>query len=210
MGAAALDALRAQIRALEGAPAIDRTRLPWGVPAVDGLLGGLPVPGIVELSGPEGSGRARVALALAARICRRGGRVAWVDPLRRLYPPAAEDLGVPLDRLLVVRPTEDGTAPWAWATEQLLRSGCFGLVVVDHPGHNPRERAFSHAWARAAEHGGAVAVILARKPLRTLPADVRLAVGSGRLFVSRDRSGTSGRSGALPTLDDRCSPWGSP
>lgn len=210
MGAAALDALRARIRALEGAPAVERVRLPCGVSAVDGLLGGLPVPGIVELSGPEGAGRARVALALAARICRQGGRVAWVDPLRRLYPPAAEDLGVPLDRLLVVRPTEDGSAPWAWATEQLLRSGCFRLVVVDHPAHNVRERAFSHAWARAAEHGGAIAVVLAQKPLRALPADVRLAVGGGRLFVSRDRAGTPGRSGSLPELADRCSPWGAP
>src|SRR5262245_13637575 len=101
--ATALDALRARIRALEGDTAVRRRRVPTGVTSLDGLLGGLPQPGIVELSGPEGAGRARVALGVAATFGRAGMAIAWVDPSFRLYPPSAADHGVPLERLLVVR-----------------------------------------------------------------------------------------------------------
>src|SRR5689334_15357670 len=116
--AAAIDALRARIRALEGGASVRRRRAPSGVEALDVLLGGLPSPGIVELSGAEGTGWTRLALAAAAGATRTGRSVAWVDPQRRLYPPAAADHGVELDRLLIVRPPEDGSAPWAWTTEQ--------------------------------------------------------------------------------------------
>src|SRR5687768_9623325 len=186
-GAAALDALRARIRALEGGTPVRRRRAPCGVEALDALVGGLPTPGILELSGSEGSGRARVALAAAARTTRGGRSVAWVDPLRRFYPPCADDHGVDLDRVLLVRPPEDGSAPWAWATEQLLRSGCFPLVVVDLPERTGSRRSLAHAWARAAEHGGSTAIVLVRRSMRELPADVRLSVGAGRMFVLRDR-----------------------
>ncbi len=190
MGAALdLSALRAQIRALEGGAAVRRRRLSTGVSAFDTLLGGLPRPGIVELSGPEGSGRARAALLLAARHTARGEPVAWVDPLRRLFPPGARGLGVNLDHLLVVRPVEDGSAPWAWATEQILRSACFPLVVLDLPPSRGLRRAAAHGFARAAEHGGCTLLAIASRPSRELPADVRLAAGGGRLTVVRDRGG---------------------
>ncbi|MEQ1506004.1 MAG: recombinase RecA, partial [Myxococcota bacterium] len=149
---AALDALRVRIRALEGGTSVRRRRVASGVGPLDVLIGGLPEPGIVELAGPDGSGRVRLALGIAAAWTRAGRSVAWVDPARRLYPPACADLGVGLERLLIVRPTEDGSAPWAWATEQLLRSGCFPLVVIDHPDGGGHRRALAHGWARAAEH----------------------------------------------------------
>jgi hypothetical protein len=205
--ATALDALRARIRALEGDTAVRRRRVPSGVGSIDALVGGLPQPGIVELSGPEGAGRARVALAVAATFGRGGLAVAWVDPSFRFYPPAAADHGVMLERLLVVRPPEDGSAPWAWATEQLLRSGCFPLVVVDLPERTGSRRVLAHNWARATEHGGCSALVLSSKPTRELPADVRLAAGAGRLFVLRDRTGIPGGEAALPAWPPRASPW---
>jgi hypothetical protein len=196
MGAAPdLAALRARIRALEGGAAVRRLRPATGIGPIDQLLGGLPRPGIVELSGPDGSGRARAALSLVARHTARGEAVAWIDPLRRLFPPGAQGLGVHLDHLLVVRPVEDGSAPWAWATEQVLRAGCFPLVVLDLPPLRGLRRAAAHGFARAAEHGGCTLVVIAPRQVRELPADVRLATGAGRLSVVRDR----GREGGGPT-----------
>lgn len=209
MGRAALDALREQIRILEGGAAVARRRAASGVEALDVLLGGLPVPGLVELSGPEGSGRARVAGALAAAITRVGRPVAWIDPRSRLYPPGLAGLGVRLEQLLVVRPPEDGTAPWAWAAEQLLRSGNFPLVVIDFPDRSGVKRALAHGWARAAERGGATGVVLAARPVRELPADVRLAVlpTEQQLVAVRDRSGASGGTVALPPWPEAARPW---
>ncbi len=207
--AAALDALRARIRALEGGPRIQRRRVRSGVDELDAALGGLPEPGIVEICGAEGCGRARLALALAARVTRAGRAVAWVDPRARLYPPAAHDHGVALERLLIVRPPEDGSAPWAWATEQLLRSGCFSLVVVELPPRDGSRRALSHTWARAAEHGHCTALVLSDRPTRELPADVRLSVGGDRLYVTRDRAGgPPGGTASLPPRPRAADPWG--
>ena len=130
---AQLEELRAQIRALEGGAPVRRQRQTSGVEEIDRLLGGLPRPGIVEVCGRVGAGRVRVVGALLAAATARRRAVVWVDPMRRLYPPALAELGVELRRLLLVRPAEDGRQPWLWAAEQLLRSGCFELVVVDRP-----------------------------------------------------------------------------
>ena len=188
--AAALDVLRARIRTLEGGPRIERRRAPSGVERIDTLVGGIPVPGLVEITGADGAGRTSLAVELAA-VCTTARRlVAWVDPMARLHPPAAASRGVTLERLLVVRPVEDGSSPWVWATEQLLQSGNFPIVVVDLP---PRSRGVgsrrvaSHGWARAAEHGCCTAIVLSSRTTRELPADVRISVGDQRLTVLRDR-----------------------
>jgi hypothetical protein len=206
MGSAALDALRARIRAIEGGTVVRRRRAPTGVEVLDTLLGGLPEPGMVELSGAEGTGRFRVAFALAAAYGRAHRRVAWIDPHSRLYPPAAADHGVDLASLLVVCPPQD----WGWATEQILRSGCFPLVVVDLPEPGPAEsrRPVAHGWARAVEHGRCTALVLTRKPSRELAADVRVSVGGERLVVVRDRTGLAGGEGELPPWPKGASPWG--
>ena len=188
--AAALDVLRARIRTLEGGPRIERRRAPSGVDRFDALLGGIPVPGIVEITGAEGAGRTGLALDLAMACTASRKLVAWVDPQSRLYPPAAAARGVALEQLLIVRPVEDGSSPWVWTTEQLLRSGNFPLVVVDLP---PRtsgiasRRVASHGWARAAEHGQCTAIVIASRTTRELPAAVRISIGDRRLTVLRDR-----------------------
>ncbi len=206
--AATLEALRAQIRALEGGARIQRRRAPSGLEALDSLIGGLPLPGILEITGVVGTGKVRVALEIAARTTRDRRTVAWVDPARRLHPPTALAMGVRLERLLIVRPPEDGTTSWPWATEQLLRSGCFQQVVVDLPPRSGSRRTLSHQWARAAEQGGCTAIVLGERPTRELPADVRLAVAGGRLTVCRDRSGRFGAARVLPDWPEGTLPWG--
>lgn len=205
---AALSVLRAQIRALEGAGAVRRRRAPCGVDVLDDALGGLPLPGIVELSGPEGTGKLRTALSVVAKRTAAGQLVAWVDPERRLYPPAAAELGVVLARLLVVRPPEDGSSPWAWVTEQVARSSCFSLVVIDLPERTGSRRSLAHGWARAVEHGNCTLLVVSRRPTRELPADVRLVVGDGRLVVVRDRAGVKQQEVPLPAFPAAADPWG--
>ena len=207
--AVSLEALRAQIRAIEGSPRVHRTRVSVGVDAVDALVGGLPRPGLVELCGAPGTGGARLAAQIAAAQTRQRLSVAWVDPMQHLYPPALADLGVDLARLLVVRPPGDGTAPEGWATEQLLRSGCFSLVVTDLPPlSRGRRRPGGHAWARAAEQGQCTALLLSERPERDVPAELRLQLGGEQVSVLRDRSGRSGRRQPLPVPPVAANPWG--
>lgn len=200
--AVSLETLRAQVRALEGGAPVHRRRVVSGVDVFDRLVQGLPCPGIVELCGSDGSGHLRLALELAASATRDRRAVAWVDASRQLYPPAAAALGVDLDRLLIVRPAADGSHPEIWATEQLLRSGCFALVVSHFPESRNERRFGGHQWARAAEHGQCTALVLGARPLRDVPADVRLQVGGGQLSVLRDRGGRHGASQALADPPD--------
>ncbi|MFT4626697.1 MAG: hypothetical protein ACI8PZ_005375 [Myxococcota bacterium] len=203
---AVLDSLRERIRLLEGGAPVQRSRAPSGVPEVDRLIGGLPVPGVVELTGARGSGVTSLALHLAAAEMRAGGLVAWVDSEASLYPPALDRLGVELSRLLVVRPPADGQHSELWAAEQLLRSGCFGLVVVDRLAGGVL-RSTGHGWARACERGHSVALVLGENSARWLPAEVRLAVGDGRLTVVRDRGGRTGSHSPLPAPPPMSGPW---
>ena len=189
--------LRETIRSLEGGR-IHGDRRACGVAVFDELLGGLPVPGLIELHGHAGSGRTRLGLRLAARLIERGTLVAIVDPQCVLYPPAVAHLGVDLGGLLLVHPpprsrltlaTERAPLDWeGWAVEQLLRSGCFPLVIAVEP--RIRGRA-GHRWVRAAEAGGCTGLVISAAVSRSLPAHVRLAVDAGRVVVVRDRTGHS-------------------
>ncbi|MBN2797929.1 MAG: hypothetical protein JXX28_02165 [Deltaproteobacteria bacterium] len=185
MGAVSLEALREQIRALEGAP-VRGTVQETGVPLVDELLGGLPVPGLVELLGPQGSGRARLALTVVAALQRRGEWVCWVDFAGAFYPPAAAQRGVELSSLLVVRPP---AGRGAWAVEQILRSGLFSLVVAADP---PALGPAGARWARAAEGGMSTGMVLRGRSGRDLPVAARVAFGAGEAVVTRRVGGQLG------------------
>ncbi len=198
--AVALDLLREKIRELEG-NAVQSQRVHTGVHTLDALIGGLPQPGVVEVHGPPGSGRTRLALALTAALTAQGALVAWVDADHTLYPPAAADLAVVLRRLLVVRPPHERAA---WAAEQLLRSGCFPLVAISglsRLGHAGQR------WSLAAEAGGCTALVISEQSIRELPAVVRLSLGEGEATVLRDRGGRTGRSVALPAWPEVADPW---
>ncbi len=205
--AAVLASLRAKIHEIEGGSPVERLRAPSGIQTIDALTGGLPVPGLVELSGLPGSGSARLALSLAAAITASGQAVAWVDPLGRLYPPTAFRLGLDPSRLLVVRPPADGQRAELWTTEQLLRSGCFALVVVDLPPGTPL-RSTGHGWSRAAEHGRCTGLAVVDRPARWLPAEVRLSIRDGVATLVRDRGGRLGATARLPPWPPLADPWG--
>jgi hypothetical protein len=203
--AVSLEVLRDRIRELEGAP-VHTQRVSTGLQALDDLVGGLPQPGLVEVHGPPGSGRTRLALALAERFTAGGRLVAWVDLDCTLYPPAAGDLKVVLRRLLVVRPrllaSEADRA--VWATEQLLRCGCFPLVVVSGAVRLGR---VGQRWVHATEAGGCTCLVIGEHASRGIPAAVRLAVGRGEVVVVRNRGGRTGRAAVLPPWTKRADPW---
>lgn len=103
--------------------------LVFGIPALDQLLPlGLPRGQITALDAPLGSGGTALVLALAETTLRADEGVAFVDAARSLAPQAAAHLAA-LGRFWVIRPR--GTRSAWWCADILLRTGAFGLVVVD-------------------------------------------------------------------------------
>lgn len=92
-------------------------------------IGGVPKGRVVEIYGPESSGKTTVALHIAAEAQKAGGTVAFIDAEHALDPVYASALGVNVDELLVSQPDYGEQA--LEITEQLVRSGAIDLVVVD-------------------------------------------------------------------------------
>lgn len=99
--------------------------------AVDMALGvgGFPRGRIVEIYGPEASGKTTLALSVIAEAQKLGGQCAFVDAEHALDPARAEILGVDLDNLLMSQPDTGEQA--LEITETLIRSGAIDVVVVD-------------------------------------------------------------------------------
>jgi hypothetical protein len=99
-----------------------------GIPVIDRLLdGGLPKGAITVLTGPSGAGRTTLAAQVLAEETRSMKPVAWVDARATLYPPALEQAGVDLSRMLMVRGVAERGL---FAIEQILESGAFGVVIA--------------------------------------------------------------------------------
>jgi len=92
-------------------------------------VGGLPRGRIIEIYGPEASGKTTLALSVVAEAQKRGGQCAFVDAEHALDPQRAEILGVDLDNLLMSQPDTGEQA--LEITETLIRSGAIDVVVVD-------------------------------------------------------------------------------
>jgi len=92
-------------------------------------VGGLPRGRIVEIYGPEASGKTTLALSVIAEAQKHGGQAAFVDAEHALDPARAEILGVDLDNLLMSQPDTGEQA--LEITETLIRSGALDVVVVD-------------------------------------------------------------------------------
>ena len=92
-------------------------------------IGGVPKGRIVEIYGPESSGKTTLALHIIASAQKAGGEVAFVDAEHALDPSYARALGVNIDELLISQPDtgEDALS----ITETLVRSGAVDVVVVD-------------------------------------------------------------------------------
>lgn len=105
--------------------------IPTGFLALDIALGvgGVPKGRIIEIFGPEASGKTTVALSIIAEAQKTGGVAAFIDAEHALDPVWAEKIGVKLDDLLISQPDTGEQA--LEITETLIRSGGVDVVVVD-------------------------------------------------------------------------------
>ena len=92
-------------------------------------IGGLPRGRIVEIYGPESSGKTTLALHCIAEAQKKGGEAAFIDAEHALDPVYAQNLGVDIDSLLVSQPDFGEQA--LEITEQLVRSNAVDIIVVD-------------------------------------------------------------------------------
>jgi recombination protein RecA len=147
-----LDAVMAQIEKAHGKGAVmrlgDEVRvpidvIPTGSIALDIALGigGLPRGRVVEIYGPESSGKTTVALHAVASAQKAGGIAAFIDAEHALDPDYAQKLGVDTDALLVSQPDTGEQA--LEIADMLIRSGAIDIIVIDSvaaPGSPRRDR----------------------------------------------------------------------
>jgi len=105
--------------------------LPTGIFALDLALGvgGIPKGRVIEIFGPEASGKTTVCLSIIAETQKRGGVAAFIDAEHALDPEWAKIIGVDLDNLLISQPDTGEQA--LEIAETLIRSGGVDLVIVD-------------------------------------------------------------------------------
>lgn len=92
-------------------------------------IGGLPRGRVVEIYGPESSGKTTLALHVVAEVQKKGGTAAYVDAEHALDPVYAKKLGVDIDEMLISQPDTGEQA--LEITDTLVRSGGVDIVVVD-------------------------------------------------------------------------------
>jgi hypothetical protein len=177
--------LAEQLRELEGtrfdAQAGAGEVVSTGLPGLDrmlperGLHRGTLVEWLSEVGHSQsgwGSGAGTLALLAAREALAMGGVLVVIDRARRFYPPAALGLGVPLERMILVRP---GTATdEAWALDQVLRSRGVAALWC------PLEQAGEHAqrrWHLAAETSGVLGLLVRGPQARSEPSWAELRLG---------------------------------
>lgn len=92
-------------------------------------VGGIPKGRIIEIYGPESSGKTTLTLHMIAEVQKRGGQAAFIDAEHALDPDYAQKIGVKLDDLLISQPDSGEQA--LDITETLVRSNALDLIVVD-------------------------------------------------------------------------------
>ncbi len=110
---------------------VDFDAIPSGSLALDLALGigGYPKGRIVEVYGPESSGKTTIALHAIAECQKAGGRAAFIDAENAIDPQYAKALGVDIDELILSQPDSGEQA--LEITEVLIKSGAIDLVVID-------------------------------------------------------------------------------
>lgn len=137
----ALDAALAQIERQYGKGAVMKLgdpsiqmnveTIPTGSLSLDIALGlgGIPKGRIVEIYGPESSGKTTVTLHMIAEVQKRGGIAGFIDAEHALDPAYAKNIGVDIDNLYISQPDNGEQA--LEITETMVRSGAIDIVVVD-------------------------------------------------------------------------------
>ena len=111
--------------------AMEIEAIPTGALSLDMALGigGVPRGRIIEVFGPESSGKTTLALHVVAEAQKMGGEAAFIDAEHALDPIYAKKLGVDIDNLIVSQPDTGEQA--LEITESLIRSGALDVIVVD-------------------------------------------------------------------------------
>ena len=122
---------KGSIMKLGEAPHVDVDVIPTGSMTLDMALGvgGIPKGRVVEIYGPESSGKTTVALHVVAEAQKKGGEAAFIDAEHALDPVYAKNLGVDIDNLIVSQPDTGEQA--LEIAEALVRSGALDVVVID-------------------------------------------------------------------------------
>jgi len=110
--------------------ALDIARISTGLVAIDNILGGgIPRGRIIEVYGPESSGKTTLTLHIIAETQKNGGLVGFIDAEHALDPNYAATLGVDIDNLIISQP--DCGEQALEIAEELVSSGAMDLIVVD-------------------------------------------------------------------------------
>lgn len=111
--------------------AVDCECIPTGALALDIALGigGVPRGRIIEIYGPEASGKTTLAQHIVANCQKKGGIAAYIDAEHALDPEYARNVGVDVDQLLISQPDTGEQA--LEITEELVRSGAIDVIVID-------------------------------------------------------------------------------
>ena len=115
----------------DGAARMNGGTIPTGSLSLDIALGlgGIPRGRIVEIYGPESSGKTTVTLHMIAEVQKRGGIASFIDAEHALDPVYAKNIGVDIDNLYISQPDSGEQA--LEITETMVRSGAVDIVVVD-------------------------------------------------------------------------------
>lgn len=105
--------------------------IPTGSISLDVALGmgGVPKGRIIEIYGPESSGKTTVALHMVAEVQKRGGIASFIDAEHALDPAYAKNIGVDIDNLYISQPDNGEQA--LEITETMVRSGAVDIIIVD-------------------------------------------------------------------------------
>ena len=119
------------IMLLGQAPKVDVDAIPTGSISLDVALGvgGIPKGRVVEIFGPESSGKTTLTLHIVSEAQKRGGLCAFIDAEHALDPEYARKIGVKVDHLLISQPDNGEQA--LDIVETLVRSGSLDVIVVD-------------------------------------------------------------------------------
>ena len=122
---------RGSVMKLGDFTAMNVEAIPTGALSLDVALGigGIPKGRIVEIFGPESSGKTTLALHMIAECQKKGGEAAFIDAEHALDPVYAKHLGVDIDNLIVSQPDTGEQA--LEIAEALVRSGAIDIIVVD-------------------------------------------------------------------------------
>ena len=174
-----LEQLSRQIREMETAGRPAQECIASGCRTMDRNLphGGYARGSMLELlrSGP-GSGVSSIALMIARQAIVDGKYLVVIDPQRQFYPPAMKSLGIPLERVIALQPTNHADAIWGLA--QVLRCSAVGAVIAEV---GTLEDRVARKLQLAAEQGGGLGIFLRdARSARSQPswADVQWLVRS--------------------------------